>query len=74
MPKRKLSPEGEVIAAHGAATATGVGLVTAGATRWGGTPGVGFEYAFTPNWSFGVEYDRQQLLHHDRCALCGLPQ
>jgi outer membrane immunogenic protein len=26
-------------------------------TRWGGTIGVGFEYLFTPNWSFGVEYD-----------------
>jgi outer membrane immunogenic protein len=38
-------------------TATGVGLVTAGATRWGGTIGVGFEYGFTPNWSFGAEYD-----------------
>jgi outer membrane immunogenic protein len=38
-------------------TATGVGLVTSGATRWGGTLGVGFEYGFTPNWSFGIEYD-----------------
>jgi outer membrane immunogenic protein len=26
-------------------------------TRWGGAVGVGFEYGFTPNWSFGVEYD-----------------
>ena len=26
-------------------------------TRWGGTVGVGFEYGFAPNWSFGVEYD-----------------
>lgn len=26
-------------------------------TRWGGTVGVGFEYGFTPNWSFGAEYD-----------------
>jgi outer membrane immunogenic protein len=26
-------------------------------TRWGGTVGVGVEYAFAPNWSFGVEYD-----------------
>ena len=26
-------------------------------TRWGGTLGVGFEYGFAPNWSFGVEYD-----------------
>jgi len=26
-------------------------------TRWGGTVGVGLEYAFAPNWSLGVEYD-----------------
>jgi len=38
-------------------TATGVGLASASATRWGGTVGVGLEYGFTPNWSFGVEYD-----------------
>jgi outer membrane immunogenic protein len=38
-------------------TATGAGLVSSSATRWGGTLGVGFEYGFAPNWSFGVEYD-----------------
>ncbi len=38
-------------------TATGVGLVSTGSTRWGGTLGVGFEYAFMPSWSFGIEYD-----------------
>lgn len=38
-------------------TASGVGLVSSGVGRWGGTLGVGFEYGFTPNWSFGVEYD-----------------
>jgi outer membrane immunogenic protein len=26
-------------------------------TRWGGTVGVGLEYAFVPNWSVAVEYD-----------------
>ena len=26
-------------------------------TSWGGTVGVGPEYAFAPNWSVGVEYD-----------------
>jgi outer membrane immunogenic protein len=36
---------------------TGVGLASAGHTRWGGTAGVGWEYGFAPNWSFGVEYD-----------------
>ncbi|WP_083636388.1 outer membrane beta-barrel protein [Bradyrhizobium sp. AS23.2] len=36
---------------------TGIGLVSASSTRWGGTVGVGFEYGFAPNWSVGVEYD-----------------
>jgi len=39
---------------------SGVGLGTLASTtdtRWGGTVGVGFEYGFAPNWSFGVEYD-----------------
>jgi outer membrane immunogenic protein len=26
-------------------------------TRWGGSVGVGLEYAFAPNWSVAVEYD-----------------
>jgi len=30
---------------------------TAKETRWGGTIGIGLEYAFSPNWSFGFEYD-----------------
>jgi outer membrane immunogenic protein len=38
-------------------TIGGVGLASASSTRWGGAVGVGFEYGFTPNWSFGVEYD-----------------
>ena len=38
-------------------TATGVGLASAGSTRWGGVLGTGFEYGFTPNWSVGLEYD-----------------
>ena len=35
----------------------GTELASASATRWGGTVGVGLEYGFTPNWSFGVEYN-----------------
>jgi len=35
----------------------GAELASASATRWGGTVGAGFEYGFTPNWSFGVEYN-----------------
>jgi outer membrane immunogenic protein len=38
-------------------TVSGAGLVSASATRWGGTVGVGFEYGFAPNWSIGAEYD-----------------
>ncbi len=38
-------------------TFSGVELASASATRWGGTVGVGFEYGFAPNWSFGVEYN-----------------
>lgn len=38
-------------------TASGLGLVSASNTRWGGTLGVGFEYGFAPNWSIGAEYN-----------------
>ena len=38
-------------------TFTGIELASVSATRWGGTAGVGFEYGFSPNWSFGVEYN-----------------
>jgi outer membrane immunogenic protein len=42
---------------------TGVGLVTASTTRWGGTVGVGFEYGFASNWSVGLEYDHLFMGH-----------
>ena len=32
-------------------------MASASATRWGAAVGVGFEYGFAPNWSFGFEYD-----------------
>ncbi len=43
-------------------------------TRWGGTVGAGVEYAFAPNWSFGVEYNHlfmrhQQLQLHLPCGV-----
>jgi len=38
-------------------TPSGTALLASSATRWGGTLGVGFEYGFTPNWSFGAEYN-----------------
>jgi len=36
---------------------TGFGLVSLSATRWGGVIGTGIEWAFSPNWSVGFEYD-----------------
>ncbi|RJF69913.1 outer membrane protein [Rhodopseudomonas palustris] len=38
-------------------TLGGLTTGTASETRWGGTVGAGFEYGFTPNWSFAVEYN-----------------
>jgi len=38
-------------------TFTGFEFASVSTTRWGGTVGVGFEYGFAPNWSFGVEYN-----------------
>jgi len=35
----------------------GAELAAASATRWGAAVGVGLEYGFAPNWSFGIEYD-----------------
>ena len=37
--------------------AAGTLVDSASDTRWGGTVGVGLEYAFAPNWSAAVEYD-----------------
>jgi outer membrane immunogenic protein len=36
---------------------TGVGVDSINDTRWGAAVGVGFEYAFAPNWSLGFQYD-----------------
>jgi outer membrane immunogenic protein len=39
-------------------TVTGVAFdVAPGENRWGGTVGVGLEYAFVPNWSAAIEYN-----------------
>jgi outer membrane immunogenic protein len=43
----------------------GVNFATASNTRWGGTVGVGLEYGFSPNWSFGVEYMHAWLGNDD---------
>jgi len=42
-----------------------VNFAEASNTRWGGTVGVGLEYGFTPNWSFGVEYMHAWLGNND---------
>jgi len=34
-----------------------VNFINASNTRWGASVGAGLEYGFTPNWSFGVEYN-----------------
>jgi outer membrane immunogenic protein len=34
-------------------------------TRWGGTVGVGGEYAFSPNWSAAIEYDHLFMGNRD---------
>ncbi len=36
----------------------GIIVASASSNRWGGALGIGWEYGFTPNWSFGIEYDR----------------
>ena len=38
-----------------------VNFLSVSNTRWGADVGVGFEYGFTPNWSFGVEYNHAFL-------------
>jgi outer membrane immunogenic protein len=42
-------------------TAAGALVDSASETRWGAAVGGGFEYGFTPNWSFAVEYDHMFL-------------
>jgi outer membrane immunogenic protein len=34
-------------------------------SRWGAAVGAGFEYGFTPNWSFAVEYNHAWLGNND---------
>jgi outer membrane immunogenic protein len=39
-------------------TVGNVNVASASSNKWGGALGVGWEYGFAPNWSFGIEYDR----------------
>jgi outer membrane immunogenic protein len=43
---------------RGISATTGAYLDGVSETRFGGTVGVGLEYAFAPNWSAAIEYDR----------------
>jgi len=54
-------------------SATGATLAAADATRWGASVGVGFEYAFAPNWSFGAEYDHLFMGHNNNSFSTGNP-
>jgi outer membrane immunogenic protein len=42
---------------NGVATITNTVFDTARETRWGAVAGIGGEYGFAPNWSFGIEWD-----------------
>jgi outer membrane immunogenic protein len=52
-------------------TTAGVGFDTANETRWGAAVGVGFEYAFAPNWSLGVQYDHLFMGNKDVISNAG---
>jgi outer membrane immunogenic protein len=45
------------ITGPGSGLPIGFVAATGSETRWGAAVGVGGEYAFTPNWSFGLEYN-----------------
>jgi outer membrane immunogenic protein len=53
-------------------TAGNVPLNSTDDTRWGATVGVGMEYGFAPNWSFGVEYNHI-FLERDTLAFAAAP-
>jgi outer membrane immunogenic protein len=42
---------------NGLITVTNSVFDTARETRWGAVAGIGGEYGFAPNWSFGIEWD-----------------
>jgi outer membrane immunogenic protein len=46
-------------------TAGGVTAGTADETRWGATVGAGFEYAFAPSWSAGLQYNHMFMGNRD---------
>lgn len=46
-------------------TVGGATISTADEVRWGGAVGAGLEYAFTPNWSAGIEYNHMFMGRRD---------
>ena len=53
-------------------TATNALINSTTDTRWGGTVGVGMEFGFAPNWSFGVEYNHI-FIGRDTLAFAAAP-
>ena len=47
------------------------GIDTASETRWGAAVGVGFAYAFAPNWSLGFEYNHLFMGNNDVNSAAG---
>lgn len=47
------------------AVPVGTAFDSARETRWGATLGVGMEYGFTPNWTFGIEYNHLFMGNRD---------
>jgi outer membrane immunogenic protein len=52
-------------------TGPGGGFDNANETRWGAAVGAGFEYAFLPNWSVGVQYDHLFMGNNDVVSNAG---
>ena len=52
-------------------TFSGLNLVSTSSTRWGAVIGTGFEYAFGPNWSIGIEYDHLFMKSSDLAFAAG---
>jgi outer membrane immunogenic protein len=47
------------------------GIDNTSETRWGAAVGVGFEYAFAPNWSLGFQYDHLFMGNKDVVSAAG---
>ena len=47
------------------------GIDSTSETRWGAAVGVGFEYAFAPNWSLGFQYDHLFMGNKDVVSAAG---